>query len=288
MSARAVVIDVGSASRVLVAHIGRLAGFSIVEKTGAAYDHVGAALSDAVLQSGINYRSVVWPRVAHILDLYPKLRTSPEFYALLRAHGAKTILNWKHEEKPRRLTELTRYCVQHNLVSCEDIAEHVCRGSGRQGLLAIRGIGPKTIDYLSGLLGIDAVAVDRHIFSFLRQAGVETADYQFVRRTVVKAAELIGISGRSLDYSIWAFGAAQRSRELPRLANSVILKSPAGRTSARDQVGVVDGEQSGQGGSVPAIEDALPDLPASAGAGIDVEIGCGLVEGPAHLASFPE
>jgi endonuclease III len=52
------------------------------------------------------------------------------------------------------------------------IGRAACRGrpiqsqpgrSARQILLGLQGIGPKTCDYLGCLVGIDCIAIDRHI-----------------------------------------------------------------------------------------------------------------------------
>jgi hypothetical protein len=80
----------------------------------------------------------------------------------------------------------------------------------REKLRSIRGIGPKTVDYLCGLLGLDFIAVDRHIRTFASDAGVTVADYEFLQIVVSYAADLLGVSRRHFDASIWTYVSNQR------------------------------------------------------------------------------
>ncbi|MEJ0023255.1 MAG: hypothetical protein WDN76_07345 [Alphaproteobacteria bacterium] len=45
-------------------------------------------------------------------------------------------------------------------------------------MLAINGVGPKTYDYLACLVGVDCIAVDRHIKAFASAAGVSANSYE--------------------------------------------------------------------------------------------------------------
>jgi hypothetical protein len=47
----------------LVAFIRDLRGFGVVDYIDGNYGHMGATIIDAVLQAGVNYNSVVRPRV---------------------------------------------------------------------------------------------------------------------------------------------------------------------------------------------------------------------------------
>jgi hypothetical protein len=81
----------------------------------------------------------------------------------------------------------------------------------REKLRAIRGVGPRTVDYLYGLVGLDFIALDRHIRAFVSDAGVTAADYDFLQTVVSYAADLLGVSRRHFDASIWAYVSNQKA-----------------------------------------------------------------------------
>lgn len=63
--------------------------------------------------------------------------------------------------------------------------------------------GRKTVDYMACLVGIDSIAVDRHMRTFARQVGVENDDYHFLRRSFCCAADLLALSRREFDAWLW-------------------------------------------------------------------------------------
>ncbi|MDL2290360.1 hypothetical protein LJB95_03040, partial [Paludibacteraceae bacterium OttesenSCG-928-F17] len=50
----------------------------------------------------------------------------------------------------------------------------------------------------------DTIAVDRHIYSYVEQAGIEYKNYEMIKNIVEFAADILNISRRSIDYSIWS------------------------------------------------------------------------------------
>jgi endonuclease III len=77
------------------------------------------------------------------------------------------------------------------------------RSDARDHLLSLHGIGPKTYDYLCCLVGIDCIAVDRHVRTFANEAGVAITDYDQLKSVVSYAADLLGMSRRDFDAWIW-------------------------------------------------------------------------------------
>lgn len=69
----------------LAAYLQSLPGFEVVVPLEASYLHMGATLTDAVLQAGVNYAHVVQPRVERVRSRYPEATTASAFLALLRA-----------------------------------------------------------------------------------------------------------------------------------------------------------------------------------------------------------
>jgi len=94
-------------------------------------------------------------------------------------------------------------------------------------LNAINGIGNKTVDYLRILSGVSTAAVDRHILSFLKKAGIEIrlVEYERAKSIVNETANQIDIDPSILDHSIWLYmskkSGQQQSQENGEVLNSL-------------------------------------------------------------------
>ena len=68
---------------------------------------------------------------------------------------------------------------------------------------SVHGVGPKTVSFLKLLVGLDAIAVDRQILRFIKEAGVDVTDPDLVEAILIKAGEQIGLSGTDVDQLVW-------------------------------------------------------------------------------------
>jgi endonuclease III len=168
-------------------------------------EHMGALLAEAVLQAGLNFRTVVWPRLAALLAEHPGAATTDAFLALLRSQGAAAVLRMNGTRKPATLLSLTALLAAEGVQSRAQLAAWLGQPGSEARLVAIKGIGPKSVDYMRQLCGIDAAPVDRHLRGFLRLAGVTAGDYADTRSVVVETARLKGVSVTVLDNSIWRY-----------------------------------------------------------------------------------
>lgn len=191
-----------------------------------SYCHMGATICDAGLQAGLNYRNVVAPRVGRVLELWPSASTTSGFLAKSDRYGLFDVLAWRNSEKPNRIVEIARFCQKRGLETEDDLRKWLCQGGAE--LLEIRGVGPKTIDYLMILVGLPAVAVDRHARVFLSQAGVEAATYDQCRKILCATAEVLEIHPAILDEAIWQFVSTLRTGpdQSARLGAARIASSP--------------------------------------------------------------
>jgi endonuclease III len=133
----------------------------------------------------------------------------PEAYSL---QGVKFIIEndrlveflmWQHHTKLLRFVELTSFLDRHCIETAEDLSEQIVEQNFRKALLELHGIGPKTIDYLGCLAGVDTVAVDRHVRVFAQEAGVEINDYNGLRTVFSFAADLLELSRSDFDAWVW-------------------------------------------------------------------------------------
>lgn len=183
-------------------YIRSLSDFSISEPE-YPYDHMGATITDAMLQAGLNYKNVVEPRVNKLLKNYPEARTTSGFSGLLGRVGVNELLSWQGSEKPERILGVVRFFIENGIETEKDLKAWLRVESNRAELRKIRGVGNKTLDYFGMLSGIPGTAIDRHLTNFLKRAGIQARNYSEAKAIINKTADVMGIGKSTLDYSIW-------------------------------------------------------------------------------------
>jgi hypothetical protein len=178
-----------------------------------AYTHIGALYTNVVLQAGLNYKTVVQPRVERVELCYPRAYCLSGFIKTIEEETLETILSWKHAEKLGRMNSLLEFSVKHNIETCKDLASYLSNELNHGAFLEIRGFGHKTLDYARKLLSFDTIAVDRHIFMFVELAGVPVGDYSSTKNVVEFAADLLEVSRASIDFAIWNYMSQKSSQQ---------------------------------------------------------------------------
>lgn len=173
--------------------------------------HVGAIMADATLQAGLNYRTVVKVRVDRIVRDFPEAKTLSGVFNAIESVGVADFLRWHHPTKLSRFVCLAELLRSEKVDEFNHLKSWLEVSASREKLRSIHGIGPKTVDYLCGLVGLDFIAVDRHIRTFASDAGVAASDYDFLQIVVSYAADLLGVSRRHFDASIWTYVSNQRA-----------------------------------------------------------------------------
>jgi len=192
----------------VVAHINSLPDWEYVTPT-PPYGHIGATLIDAVLQSGVRYDKVVLPRV-NLVRKMPLAKTTSSFANLLEREGAESLLKFKGK-KIVRLKALIALLQSNGIETEEQLRVWLEVSDNLNRLHEIKGIKDKTADYLQILVGVQGVAVDRHLFRFLEQAGVSKDNYMKAWNVISETSALLGIEPVLLDHSIWRY-MSNRSR----------------------------------------------------------------------------
>lgn len=165
--------------------------------------HMGAVLADAVLQSGLNYQTVVRPRVMTILKKFPNRDRLSTLVELIEQRETASFLNWDHHQKINRFESLVNFLKNKEVEYVEDLRNRLTSNQFGIELQTINGIGPKTVDYMACLVGIDSIAVDRHVRTFAKRLGVKNGDYQYLQNVFCCAADLLELPRREFDAWIW-------------------------------------------------------------------------------------
>lgn len=180
----------------------------------STYKHAGALLADAVLQAGLSYHSVVMPRVGRILTEFPDAdRVSALSYLVTKGSTAH-LLNWQHPTKIERFERLVCFLHRAKVDTTDDMRTVLKSETFCADLQLLNGVGPKTIDYMACLVGIESIAVDRHIRTFALRSGVNNDAYDFLKNVFCFAADLLSISRREFDAWVWSREASRQSPQL--------------------------------------------------------------------------
>jgi hypothetical protein len=199
----AAVLEQLSFARRIADHANRLGVQRLPATRRSVSDHLGAVLADAILQAGVNYQTVVRKRVTRIESQFPEAATLSGIVALIEREGAGDFLLWKHPTKVTRFVSLAKFLAIQGVDTTVEFRRWLCLSSAREQLLNLHGIGPKTCDYLCCLVGIDCIAIDRHVKTFASEAGVFVSDYEYLKSVVSYAADLLGMKRRDFDAWIW-------------------------------------------------------------------------------------
>ncbi|SDI55325.1 DNA-3-methyladenine glycosylase III [Paraburkholderia steynii] len=169
----------------------------------ATCGHLGAVLADSVLQAGLNYTTVVRPRVLAILRAYPNHHKISSLLAVIEDGKTGVFLNWRHHEKVTRFEALVVFMKNWGIEDVSDLRAGLASDEFCDAIQTVNGIGPKTVDYMACLVGIDSIAVDRHVRTFAKTVGVENDDYHFLRKSFCCAADLLSLPRREFDAWLW-------------------------------------------------------------------------------------
>ena len=169
------------------------------------YYHMGATITDSVLQAGLNYRYVVYPRVLRLLTEFSDYRTTCDFIILIQTIPISELLQWNNSKKLNLIKDISWLLFERSIETEIQLACWLSERENEQQLLNMNGVGPKTIDYLRMLSGSQAIAIDRHLLGFLRLAGITINSYQEARAVYCNAAKLLRISEYELDRKVWLY-----------------------------------------------------------------------------------
>jgi hypothetical protein len=200
-----------SKARRLTKYIDTLTDFKYVEPE-IPHNHMGATITDAMLQSGIKYETVVKPRVDRIYDNYPEAKTTSGFLKVIERIDLKNLLDWHDSEKPRRILEVTKFLAKEGIETEIQLKEWLERNQNIAKLDSVRGVGNKTIDYFRFLSGTPTSAIDRHLLNFLKKAGISISGYTEAKEVINSAADLIGKDRSLFDHSIWLYMSKKKER----------------------------------------------------------------------------
>lgn len=189
----------------LIDYINTLGDFDIIEQIDG-YDHIGAVVVDGILQASLNYEHVVKPRVMSVLVRYPDAKSTSEFIEICERDGLKSIINWKDDKKPGYITALLQFLKNNKIETVPQLKTFLNDQDNKDRFIKEnKGIGTVTAEYFRILSGDESVKIDRHLRTFLANAGMEGITDKEAITLITDAAIKLKLTPSVLDYSIWSY-----------------------------------------------------------------------------------
>ena len=140
-----------------------------------SHKHIGAIITDAVLQISHRYETHVGPRAERLREKYPEAATISGFLCLLKTVGAEELIKWKGENVQKAIYDHAEFFASEEVETFPDLYKWLRPEKNRDRLITelpeIDGIGrirDKTADYYRVLVRHpDAVKVDIRVKKFL-------------------------------------------------------------------------------------------------------------------------
>lgn len=205
--------DVSQSAKTFKEHLKNLKGFEVKKRSGH-FKKRGLAeiLTWTILQQGMRHTTAN-KKLERIRKKYPKVKEVSDFFYLLEIKGPNEFLGMNNRRKNKALMDFTSLLHEEGLETLKDIRIWLEKPENELLLTNIKGIGDKSVDWLGIMLGCDRVAVDIHIKNLLKEAGVYFKDYDHAKKIVFKTAELMKVSRRDMDYSLWSFKTKHKGLE---------------------------------------------------------------------------
>jgi hypothetical protein len=172
--------------------------------------HVGAVLAESALQAGLNYETVVVPRVKRFIKEYPSASTVSGLLDVLRINETSVVLGIKNARKCATFRALAELLRDEGVESGTDLRTWLEGTASRPKLLRVHGVAIKTAAYMRLLTGLASIAVDVHLRRAAAEAGVRRNDADLERLYTI-AAERERIPLADVDGSLWQDG-SEKSR----------------------------------------------------------------------------
>ena len=169
------------------------------------YHHMGAIITDSVLQAGLNYRSVVYPRIYNLLTTYADYNTTSDFIILMQTIPLSDLISWNNPKKLQLIHSISWMLFDNKIENDNELSAWLNYQANVEQLADLNGIGQKTIDYMKTLSGNPVFAIDRHLLNFLKLADIYTSTYQEASSIYHRAAKMLCKDEYELDKQIWNY-----------------------------------------------------------------------------------
>ncbi|WP_189397021.1 hypothetical protein [Streptomyces sp. FBKL.4005] len=191
-----------SPARRLADHVQHLLGSGPFPQPGG-WTHMGAVICDVSFQPRCKYERTLRPRLLDLQLSWPDASTVRGFQHRLATEDLAVAMKFNHAQKVATAHAITDLLAAHGVDTREDLRTWLHHQDNRAALRTVKGVGPKSIDYIGNLVGRSHVAVDVHLRAFAVDAGVPDLPYDQLRAVYEEAAVLLGHDKGGLEHAVW-------------------------------------------------------------------------------------
>ncbi|MER6068309.1 hypothetical protein ABT187_05515 [Streptomyces sp. NPDC001817] len=113
-----------------------------------------------------------------------------------------------HFNSPRRIATahgITALLAANGVDSRADLHTWLNEQASRTALRTVKGVRPKTVDYIGNLVGRSQVAIDVHLRAFATDAGISGLTFQQLQAVYEETAALLGHEPGGFEHAVWRF-----------------------------------------------------------------------------------
>ncbi|WP_049580526.1 hypothetical protein [Streptomyces sp. SBT349] len=202
-------MNVLSPVRLLAAHVRTSLGDGPFPPPGG-WTHMGAVICDASFQARRKYELTIRPRILRLHSAWPDAVTVRGFKARLATEDLATAMDFNSPRRVATAHGVTDLLASNGVDTRDDLHAWLGHQANRGALRAVRGVGPKTVDYIGNLVGRSQVAVDVHLCAFAADAGVSVLGYEELRGVYEATATVLGHEPGGLEHAVWRFKSQAR------------------------------------------------------------------------------
>ncbi|MFB6528786.1 hypothetical protein [Streptomyces sp. NPDC056399] len=170
------------------------------------WTHMGAVICDVSFQPRCNYKTTLKPRLVRLQANWPDARTVRGFQARIAREDLALAMNFHHARKVATAHGIAGLLAAHGVDTHDDLRTWLDLQAHRAALRTVKGVGPKSLDYIGNLVGRSQIAVDVHLRTFAADAGVPALPYEQLRTVYEEAAALLGHDRGGLEHAVWRYG----------------------------------------------------------------------------------
>ncbi|MEU9701246.1 hypothetical protein [Streptomyces sp. NPDC047981] len=142
---------------------------------------MGAVICDVSFQARRKYESTIRPRLLLLQSAWPDAVTVRGFQARLATEDLGVAMKFNSPGRVATAHALTDLLAARGVDTRGDLHDWLGHADNRATLRQVRGVGPKSVDYIGNLVGRSQVAVDVHLRAFAAAAGVAGLPYEQLR-----------------------------------------------------------------------------------------------------------
>ncbi|MFE0651097.1 hypothetical protein ACFVZH_21165 [Streptomyces sp. NPDC059534] len=169
------------------------------------WTHMGAVICDVSFQPRCTYETTLRPRLLRLQVSWPDASTVRGFQSRLATEDLAVAMRFNHARKVATAHAITELLAANGVDTRDDLHAWLDHQANRAALRTVKGVGPKSIDYIGNLVGRSQVAVDVHLRAFAADAGVPDLRYEQLRAVYEEAAALLRHDRGGLEHAVWRY-----------------------------------------------------------------------------------